>query len=711
MTHILPFFTSFKAFWISIVFFLTFSGVQAQWKQCNGLKGENITCFGVIDSTIYAGGNGGLYCSTDNGESWKITDFTFPIQTMSVSGNTLYVGVSASRYNSNDGIYKSTDKGIHWDIIDSTNYWDEVYSIITNGSTIVIGTKNGIYLSQDDGMHWRNLKSEYSITAIELIDTVLFIGTRENGIFKSIDYGGNWVPLNNGIPYQYSTYYSEISLIKHFGGTLLAANNYTGPFYISKNGGSSWNEIRVGLKAGNTVKIPGGYSFLEFDSTIFVGSYSGVFQSADSGVTWQQFSHCIEGMKVQSFARFGSSLFAGTAGAGIYKSTENGRTWKQVNTGLPSVQVIALSSVGETIFAGTATAGFYKSDDKGENWKNLITGIYNTDLYRSIYKSPSLTSNDSILYLSAFYGGRLLSKSFDKGESWTNYDSIFKDQYIITIAAAGSKVLVGTEGNGVFRSSDYCKTWHRDTTVTQWETILSLVLSDSTLFIGTEYTGLAQYNINTGKSKYILLGDHSEFSEFNIAVSKQHVMASIASYANFGYNVSTDFGKTWKPAKEYLLGPFAVKDNTVFAAKYPHLILQSNDNGETFFEIDSLEGRYIYALYVLGSTLYAATDSGIWKHEVSFTGVEEVISPSSTRLTCYPTPAANSLTIDRRHLDFLNTIPVHYSISTLTGQKIMGFEREELQFVLPLESLVNGVYILTASQGAERSATLFNVLR
>jgi hypothetical protein len=41
----------------------------------------------------------------------------------------------------------------------------------------------------------------------------------------------------------------------------------------------------------------------------------------------------------------------------------------------------------------------------------------------------------------------------------------------------------------------------------------------------------------------------------------------------------------------------------------------------------------------------------------------------------------------------------------------MGFERDELQFVLPLESLVNGVYILTAWQGAERSATLFSVLR
>ncbi len=340
--------------------------------------------------------------------------------------------------------------------------------------------------------------------------------------------------------------------------------------------------------------------------------------------------------------------------------------------------------------------------------KNLIIDKYNTKL-DYIYKSPSLTSNDSILYLSSFFGGRF-SKSFDKGETWTHYDSMFKEQYIITIAASGANVFVGTAANGVFRSSDYCKTWHRDTTVTQWETILSLVVSDSTLFIGTDYIGLAQYEINTGKSKIILRGSN-DAQEINLAVSKQHVLASLWSSVNFGYHLSTDFGKTWKPAKEYLLGPFAVKDNTVFAAKYPHLILQSNDNGETFFEIDSLEGRNIYALYVLGSTLYAATDSGVWKHEVSFTGVEEAILPSSSRLTCYPTPAANSMTIDRRHLDFLNTIPVHYSISTLTGQKIMGFEREELQFVLPLESLVNGVYILTAWQGAERSATLFSVLR
>jgi hypothetical protein len=90
--------------------------------------------------------------------------------------------------------------------------------------------------------------------------------------------------------------------------------------------------------------------------------------------------------------------------------------------------------------------------------------------------------------------------------------------------------------------------------------------------------------------------------------------------------------------------------------------------------------------------------------EVSAENQEESVS---ARLTCYPNPAHHSLTIDRTSLP-LKTAMVHYTITTLLGERIVEFERDEQYFSMPL-TIGCGVYLLTAEQGFHRSATIFTV--
>lgn len=71
--------------------------LQAQWEECNnGLKSGKVSTFVIEDSIIFAGSRGGgVYLSTNNGESWiqknsGIKDTC--VRALAISSNNIYAG-------------------------------------------------------------------------------------------------------------------------------------------------------------------------------------------------------------------------------------------------------------------------------------------------------------------------------------------------------------------------------------------------------------------------------------------------------------------------------------------------------------------------------------------------------------------------------------------------------------------------------------------
>ena len=120
------------------------------------------------------------------------------------------------------------------------------------------------------------------------------------------------------------------------------------------------------------------------------------------------------------------------------------------------------------------------------------------------------------------------------------------------------------------------------------------------------------------------------------------------------------------------------------------------------------------ALFAKGNTLLAGTSLiSVWRYNLSVLGVEdsEADETATTNLFCYPNPASTSITIDRTKLAFNDRSPVRYTISTLTGNKLMEFEKNETTFSITSESLANGVYYVIATQGTNRATSVLTVLR
>jgi photosystem II stability/assembly factor-like uncharacterized protein len=220
----------------------------------------------VMPSTLYAGtidngiaGPPGIFKSTDGGENWTaaMNGLTFfQIQALAIdpqTPTTLYAGAGYQYdYTILGNLYKSTDAGASW-------------TAITNGLTY--NTDTGTYIRP--------------ITSLEIdpkTPTTLYAGTRNGGVFKSTDGGGNWNAVNTGLT-DLGVYVLAIDPIMP---TTLYAGTGSGGVFKSTNGGLAWTAMSKGLGyAMDNVPYVHSISSLAIDpqrpAILYAGTDAGVY--------------------------------------------------------------------------------------------------------------------------------------------------------------------------------------------------------------------------------------------------------------------------------------------------------------------------------------------------------------------------------------------------------------------------------------------------
>jgi len=193
-------------------------------------------------NTLIAGAvAGGIWKSTDDGASWRLTTQPWQIHTTTCiaqdtrSGKThiWYIGTGEFRgsttnntrwgsFYRGDGIYKSTDNGENWTLLPSTSSgtpnttdaFDYIWNIAVNPANLVqdevyAATWNGIYRSTDGGTTWTLIQPSDSgqvntaglTTDVVVTSTgVVYAHTEQGGsprIWRSTD-GVTWTDIKPG---------------------------------------------------------------------------------------------------------------------------------------------------------------------------------------------------------------------------------------------------------------------------------------------------------------------------------------------------------------------------------------------------------------------------------------------------------------------------------------------------------------------------------
>jgi photosystem II stability/assembly factor-like uncharacterized protein len=256
--------------------------------------------------------------------------------------------------------------------------------------------EGGVAVTRDGGATWHVTGSELNglpKTAAGLlildIDSpadarTLYIVSYGNGIYKSLDGGRTWGPLNEGFGQQQINI-SDIVLDPWHPKRLYAAKQWSekdmsGGLYVMDQGAKRWRKCNLNIELPDirSIAIDPRYPQVmficccEYYSKILEHAFpGGIFRSEDSGQTWKQVLNDRAVTCLQISASGPRTIYAGTTrypyydnavGRGVIVSHDGGDTWVETNKGLTNKNVIAITLDPDDparVYVGTGGNGLF----------------------------------------------------------------------------------------------------------------------------------------------------------------------------------------------------------------------------------------------------------------------------------------------------------------------------------------------------------------
>lgn len=235
------------------------------------------------------------------------------------------------------------------------------------------------------------------------------------------------------------------------------------------------------------------------------------------------------GLNMQSLLTKGTTHFAGGA-TGVYVSTDSTANYRASNSGNDNVgPTRGFADGGAFIFTCTSQ-GVFRSADNGATWLQKSSGL--TDLRTSgiIYAEGNvIVATPSGMFRSA-----------NQGDTWQTAGLEQKD--VRCVAAIQGVIVVGTNGEGIYRSVDLGKTWVAANTGLSSLNFRAIETKGTTLFAAGGVGSGVFRSTDQGLSWTLLAGGLPSSSYRGFASNSQVIVAG-----SFGAGVfySTNNGDTW----------------------------------------------------------------------------------------------------------------------------------------------------------------------
>lgn len=241
------------------------------------------------------------------------------------------------------GLYRSTDGGNTWQAISGglPSLKTSVIEVTPTGTLFAGAHESGIYRSENEGDAWSLVGQTTRKTQTTIFSTAeaVFVGDGFwcTGIYRSTNNGASWTQVNSGLERCVN------GIAKDSAGHLFAATGTAG-MYRSSNDGNTWVSANSGLKALNLHTVATNAA-----GWIFAGAHggAGLYRSKDGGNSWTAADSGLGTTDVSAIAVDPSGLvLVGAEGnAGIFRSADGGDSWVGMNAGLPASSRGTVSSI------------------------------------------------------------------------------------------------------------------------------------------------------------------------------------------------------------------------------------------------------------------------------------------------------------------------------------------------------------------------------
>lgn len=341
-----------------------------------------------MGGTILFGNDGGVYKSTDNGDSYSSANGTGLSLTQYYGGDisatasgtmlggaqdngnslTTNGGGSWTDYTSGDGFYTAID----------FNNPRNLYTEYINGKPQYSNDGGGSYTSVCSGLNQPGLCTEMALFGAPLVmdpsNASTLYSAHQNHIWKTADGMHSWTALpspSSGSPNAMAIAPTSPSTI------YLSVGKST---WVSTSGGSAWTSTDASSCTTPSLAPNCGFGDISSlavdpsDSRIVYATVTGydtagtqrahVYRSTDSGTTWQDISTRLPNVPFQGIAISlnNTSVLYAAADIGVYISNDSGLTWSALGSFLPNARVFHLTMRGDQLVAWTHGRGAWKLD-------------------------------------------------------------------------------------------------------------------------------------------------------------------------------------------------------------------------------------------------------------------------------------------------------------------------------------------------------------
>jgi len=352
-------------------------------------------------------------------------------------------------------------------------------------------------------------------------------------------------------------------------------------------------------------------------------------------------------------------LFLGSVVTFAFGAAPNARA-QWVRVGLSSEIVDALAIGGALhapVVAGTNFGTVYRSADSGATWLDT-TGDFSSD--PNVY---ALAAMGPLLFAGTENG---VYRSRNNGGTWDALGTSMMGAgtFVTALAVSGANVYAGTEGHGLFYSTDSGTTWSAASGLVNANVHTFAVVDSSAsspvMFAGTEI-GVYR-SLNGGASWSKMSSGLSTLNVFAMTSLGTDGGLFAGTYGG-GIFLSPDGGESWSSdafARSYVLA-FASSRGNLFVGISPaspasmNGVFLSPDSGRTWRDVNSgldlntsLTDTAINTLAVADGYLFAGTEAGVWRRPLSEmigSSSVEILPSDKYALATYPNPFTESVTI------------------------------------------------------------------
>jgi photosystem II stability/assembly factor-like uncharacterized protein len=307
------------------------AGLHSSWIEALAIHPHDPSTVWAAAAGFAGSPKSGLFRSADGGHSWSpgngpaSSPFIRALEIGPEDPSTLYAGGAA--------VYRSEDGGERWTSSTLPGGVSVLALALDPGSPerVWAASYSGLFRSDDGAQSWTSPPA-----VAQEIYCILFDGKRSGTL-----YAGSYFDVDSGwYPYPY-------------GGSI----------FVSRDSGANWTKRGYGI--GSSVLTIATDPFQ--DGVLYVGTYTGVFRSADDGVTWQGPSLGLPPSAIRTLVadpvRPGH-LYTATEGGGVYRTIDGAQTWHVFSSGLGSLQAhpLVISPDGRRLHAGTNGGGVFELD-------------------------------------------------------------------------------------------------------------------------------------------------------------------------------------------------------------------------------------------------------------------------------------------------------------------------------------------------------------